>query len=145
MDAIRKEMALTKAILFTRSKKSRRIGNNLLHPPSFYHRMFPKHFPYHAMLRELDISHSAAYGSWRKGTVHLREFNYYRARLAYLQEQMRTWRPRRFSELFIPGYYDRLTWFTAIFGLVFGVIATLSLATSVIQVVFAVLAWKATQ
>jgi hypothetical protein len=62
-----------------------------------------------------------------------------------LQEQMRTWRPRRFSELFIPGYYDRLTWFTAIFGLVFGVIATLSLVTSVIQVVFAVMAWKATQ
>jgi hypothetical protein len=80
-----------------------------------------------------------------KGTFHLRQFRHCRPRLAYLQEQMKTWKPRRFSELFTPGYYDRFTWFIAIFGLVFGIIATLSLVTSIIQVIFAVLAWQATR
>lgn len=80
-----------------------------------------------------------------KGTFHLRQFRHYRTRLAYLQEQMKAWKPRRFTELFTPGYYDRFTWFIAIFGLVFGVIATLSLVTSIIQVVFAVLTWQATK
>src|SRR5271170_7644609 len=80
-----------------------------------------------------------------KGTFHLKQFRHYRPRLAYLQEQMKAWRPRRFSELFTPGYYDRFTWFIAIFGLVFGIIATLSLVTSIIQVIFAVLTWQATK
>lgn len=77
-----------------------------------------------------------------KGNVHLSRFTHYLERLAYLQEQMKGWRPRRFVELFTPGYYDRFTWFMAIFGLVFGTIAALNLAISIGQLVFAVLAWK---
>src|SRR5215471_1817947 len=65
--------------------------------------------------------------------TQLRNFPEYRFHLAYLQEQMHQWKPRKFSELFSPGYFDRLTWFTAVFGLVFGVIGILSLATSILQ------------
>src|SRR5271169_4528500 len=53
-------------------------------------------------------------GSDRK--AHLREFSLYRPHLAYLHQQMLGWKPRSFFELFIPGYADRLGWYTAIFA-----------------------------
>jgi hypothetical protein len=130
------EMERSKTLLFNRSEQSRKILQGMLRPPlSLLHHIIGRRPG--PSLRQLTYT--------TPGIVHLKEFHYYRTRLAYLQEQMKAWRPRKFSELFIPGYYDRLTWFTAIFGLVFGIIATLSLVTSIIQVVFAVLAWKATK
>jgi hypothetical protein len=74
--------------------------------------------------------------------LHLRDYPAYRFHLAYLQERMQQWKPKRFSELFTAGYFDRLAWFTAVFGLVFGVIGALSLVTSIIQVGLAIAAWK---
>jgi hypothetical protein len=47
---------------------------------------------------------------------------------------MSQWKPQNVRELFCPGYHDRLTWYTVIFGLVFGVLGALNLVTSVIQV-----------
>jgi hypothetical protein len=73
---------------------------------------------------------------------HLGDFPAFRFHLAYIQERMQQWKPRKFSELFIPGYFDRLSWFTAVFGLVFGVIGALSLVTSILQVGLAIAAWK---
>jgi hypothetical protein len=73
---------------------------------------------------------------------HLRDFPAFRFHLAYLQERMQQWKPRKFYELFTPGYFDRLSWFTAVFGLVFGVIGALSLVTSILQVALAIAAWK---
>jgi Flp pilus assembly protein TadB len=146
VDAVAEEMRLTMYLLFLRTDESQGIAEKL----------FSKEF----------YGTSRRFGFWRgnpaakktienmrvrrpmytghrdltmKGIFHLRQFRDYRPRLAYLQEQMKTWRPRRFSELFTPGYYDRFTWFIAIFGLVFGIIATLSLVTSIIQVIFAVI------
>ena len=46
---------------------------------------------------------------------------------------MRAWKPRTIRELFTPGYYDRFTWFTAIFGFAIVVIASLSPIVSVLQ------------
>jgi hypothetical protein len=141
--AIEAEVQRSNALLFNRSEKSRKIAQDMLRPPSsLLHHITGigrrRHLPGPPVALWLQTYTTP-------GIVHLKEFHYYRPRLAYLQEQMKAWRPRKFSELFIPGYYDRLTWFTAIFGLVFGIIATLSLVTSIIQVVFAVLAWKATK
>jgi hypothetical protein len=131
-------MERSKALLFGRSEKSRKIAREMFRPPSFK--------LLHHIIGQRQVGEPwEYYDSRASGIVHLKDFHYYRPRLAYLQEQMKAWRPRKFSELFIPGYYDRLTWFTAIFGLVFGTIATLSLVTSILQVVFAVLAWKATK
>jgi hypothetical protein len=58
---------------------------------------------------------------------------------------MRDWKPRTFSELTHPGYYDRFGWYTAIFGVVFGVLGALSLIVSGIQLVYAVLAIRLAQ
>ena len=78
-----------------------------------------------------------------KNAIHLEKFKYYRARLGYIQEQMTGWKPRALWDLLTPGYYDRFAWFTAIFGLVFGVIGALSLIASIIQTALAVAALQA--
>ena len=80
-------------------------------------------------------------GDRTKGT-QLRDFPGYGPHLAYLQEKMQSWKPKTFSELLIPGYFDRLTWFTAAFGLFLGLIGVMSLLTSIIQLCLMIAAWK---
>lgn len=157
VDAVEKEMRLTMFLLFQRSPESKGIERKLLErsrrgskllgwlrfwPTTrtllmddlLWATLIPEvHHPWDYMPSGRDFT--------MKGTFHLRQFRHYRTRLAYLQEQMKVWKPRKFTGLFTPGYYDRFTWFIAIFGLVFGIIATLSLVTSIIQVVFAVSTW----
>jgi len=77
--------------------------------------------------------------------AHLREFRLYRPHLAYLHQQMMGWKPRTFSELFIPGYADRLGWYTAIFAIVFGVLGLLSVVTSIVQMGLAIVALQVSQ
>jgi hypothetical protein len=36
--------------------------------------------------------------------------------------------------MFVPGYYDRFAWFVAIFGMVFGLITSLGLLASIVQI-----------
>ena len=36
--------------------------------------------------------------------------------------------------MFVPGYYDRFAWFVAIFGMLFGFIASLGLLASIVQI-----------
>jgi len=74
--------------------------------------------------------------------IDLGDYTILRPRLAHLQERMKSWRPSSFSELFIPSYYDRFTWFTAIFGVGLGIIGALNLVTSIIQIIIAWKAWK---
>jgi len=80
-----------------------------------------------------------------KRIAHLREFPLYRPHLAYLHQQMLGWKPRSFSELFIPGYSDRLGWYTAIFAIVFGVLGLLSVVTSIVQMGLAIVALQVSQ
>ena len=80
-----------------------------------------------------------------KRIAHLREFHLYRPHLAYLHQQMLGWKPRSFSELFIPGYSDRLGWYTAIFAIVFGVLGLLSVVTSIVQMGLALVALQVSQ
>jgi hypothetical protein len=77
--------------------------------------------------------------------AHLREFNLYRPHLAYLHQQMMSWKPRSLSELFIPGYSDRLAWYTAIFAIVFGVLGLVSVITSIVQMGLAIVALRVSQ
>jgi hypothetical protein len=73
----------------------------------------------------------------------LEHFRFYTPHLAVLQAQMSDWKPRTFRDLFVPGYKDRFTWFTAFFGLGIGIIGILSLVASIIQIAIAVVALKA--
>jgi len=159
VDAVMDEMHLTMFLLFGQIPESSRIARKLLQQEfsrpmrrgwfSFFLNNHPAKWDIERKWDEILYGYGSGARSdadfTMKGTFHLKQFRYYRRRLAYLQEQMKAWRPRKFSELFTPGYYDRFTWFIAIFGLVFGVIATLSLVTSIIQVIFAVLTWQATK
>jgi len=77
--------------------------------------------------------------------AHLREFNVYRPHLAYSHQQMLGWKPRSLSELVIPGYSDRLSWYTATFAIVFGVLGLLSVVTSIVQMGLAIVALKVAQ
>lgn len=74
--------------------------------------------------------------------THLQDFELFRPRLAYIKQRMKDWQPRKFSQLLRPGYFDRLTWFTAMFGVLFGLISAFSLVTSIISIALAVVAWK---
>lgn len=123
VDLIRKELILSFSLLFGRSVKSLEIARN-----------------------QLGRNLANGVQEWnfnRDGRADLRHFEYYRPHLAFIQQQMLLWKPRKFSELLIPGYGDRLIWFTAVFGLIFGVIGALSLITSIVQMVIAIIALKA--
>ena len=72
----------------------------------------------------------------------LDDFHYFRPHLALLEKQMMDWKPLTVRDLFIPGYKDRFTWYTAYFGLFIGLFALLSLVLSAAQLVVTVKAWK---
>jgi hypothetical protein len=74
--------------------------------------------------------------------THLQDFELFRSRLAYIKQRMKDWKPSKFSQLLRPGYFDRLTWFTAMFGVLFGLIGAFSLVISIISIALAVVAWK---
>jgi hypothetical protein len=74
------------------------------------------------------------------GNADLRHFQHYRPHLAFVQQQMAQWKPRNFSELFTATYHDRLTWFTAVFGVAIGILGALSLVTSFVQMIVALVA-----
>jgi hypothetical protein len=119
------------SLLFGRDDDSKQLAQQLFAPKSHKSKSTAK-----AKLLPIELLEDMTTGQ------HLRDFPAYRFHLAYLQQSMQQWKPRSFSELFSPGYFDRLSWFTAVFGLVFGLIGLLSLVTSVIQVALAVAAWK---
>ena len=84
----------------------------------------------------------AGVGSYESDRTHLQDFQLFRPRLAYIKQRMTEWKPTKLSQLLTPGYFDRLTWFTAVFGVIFGLIGALSLVTSIISIALAVVAWK---
>ena len=125
------ELTSTMSLLFGRDDDSRRLAEHLFtSKPSW------------KIKRSTTIKLPSALAVDVTEGTQLRNFPEYRCHLAYLQEQMHNWKPRRFSELFSPGYFDRLAWFTAVFGLVFGVIGVMSLVTSIVQLGLAIAAWK---
>ena len=131
MDALRLELRNSVSLLFSRDQKSRRLAQVLFTGKSrfqFFNKWRGKPVGEVASRLPYEFQYTQDAG------VHLRDYRVFRPHLAYLRERMKAWKPRTFQELFIPGYYDRLTWFTAIFGLVFGIIGTLSLVASVVQI-----------
>jgi hypothetical protein len=106
---LRKELKSTTSLLFARDGSSRKLAKELF-------------------VRKSDKLPNEFWVNYGTGQ-HLGDFPAFRFHLAHIQERMQQWKPRKFSELFIPGYFDRLSWFTAVFGLVFGVIGALSLFT----------------
>jgi len=124
IDDITGEMALSLSLIFCRNAKSRHIASrfiqsqdnlNLDHELLKFHKNYKRH-------------------------PELQDFTVFRPHLALLQQRMRDWKPRTFSELTCPAYYDRFGWYTAIFGVVFGVLGALSLIVSGIQLAYAIVA-----
>ena len=120
-------------LLFGRDKKSNELARSIFFGKSpFYSRWYRRSKP-----KEIELEYDYI------GTGgHLGDYDGFRPHLAHIQERMKSWRPSSFSELFIPSYYDRFTWFTAIFGAVLGIIGALNLVTSIIQITIAWKAWK---
>ena len=129
-DSVIDETRAVISLLFLRRENSVRCFQRLLDPRKFY--QFRNDKVKKACL-ECKIN------------TNLREFKYYRPHLAYLHQQMLSWKPRTFTELFIPGYSDRLGWYTAIFGISFGILGILSVFTSIIQMGVAIVALQVTQ
>src|SRR5208282_888093 len=75
-------------------------------------------------------------------TSYLEDYQIFRPHLANVQTRMKEWNATSFSELFTPAYFDRLGWFTGIFGLAFGLFGVMSLIASIVQIFLAVGAWK---
>ena len=137
VDSVRAELRLSSSLLFARDEKSMKLAKKLFtKKQSSNWRWAKRSTNDDSVAIPFEVLNVLA------GAEHLREYRCFRPHLAFLQESMRTWKPRRFSELFVPGYYDRLAWFTAIFGVVFGIIGTLSLVTSVIQTAVDIAEWR---
>ena len=127
IDRISEEIGLSLSLLFSRNIKSRTIGTILSR-------------------NKIDFSHDLhKFHQNYKRHPELQDFSIFRPHLALLQLRMRDWKPRTFSELVKPAYYDRLGWYTAIFGVVFGVLGALSLIVSGVQLGVAVVALKVAQ
>lgn len=70
----------------------------------------------------------------------LQDFEIYAPQLLYLRNQMQAWRPQGFRDFFIVAYNDRLSWFTAMVGLMFGVLGLVGVVSSLLQGVVATIA-----
>ena len=72
----------------------------------------------------------------------LQDFEIYGPQLLYLRSRMQEWKPQGFQDLFIVGYNDRLLWFTAMGGLIFGVLGLVGVTAALIQGITAAIALK---
>jgi hypothetical protein len=68
----------------------------------------------------------------------LDDFLLFGGRLERLQLEMRDWRPRRFRDLFRPGYGDRFTWYTQMFALGVALLGTSGLFLASIGTAFTI-------
>jgi len=136
-------MHLTLVLLFWRKEDSRRIAKRIFAPPEprTWHNFFSSRDRSTRdkvrVLESMGFPPSLVFGAAGlvpKGSIHLNRFRHFRDQISYLREQMRVWKPRTLREMFVPGYYDRFAWFVAIFGMVFGIIASLGLLGSVVQI-----------
>jgi hypothetical protein len=147
LSALEEEMHLTLSVVFWRKEESRRIAKRIFTTPE--PRTWQNLFSSGDLstrdkvriLESMGFPPSLIFGSAGlvpKGTIHLKRFRHFRNQLGYLREQMRAWKPRTVREMFVPGYYDRFAWFVAIFGMAFGIIASLGLVAQMVQIALAV-------
>jgi len=73
----------------------------------------------------------------------LQDFDIYAPHLVYLRKQMLDWKPQGFWDFFIRGYSDRLSWFTAMVGLAFGLLGVVGVTATLIQGIVTSMALKA--
>lgn len=74
----------------------------------------------------------------------LGDFDIYQSHLVYLKKQMNEWKPERFFDFFIAAYNDRLAWFTAMVGLMFGILGVIGVMSAILQAIVAAIALRAT-
>lgn len=72
------------------------------------------------------------------------EFPIYGRHLLHLSKQMQEWKPRSLGDLLIAAYRDRLAWFTAVFGLVFGFLGLFALFMGILQTAVGIVTLQAT-
>lgn len=139
-------MHLTLVLLFWRKENSKEIAKRLFAPPEprtwhnfFFSRDHSRRLE-SRVLESMGFPPSLVFGAagLPKGSIHLNRFRHFRDQISYLREQMRVWKPQTWREMLVPGYYDRFAWFVAIFGMVFGFIASLGLLASIVQIGLAV-------
>jgi hypothetical protein len=70
----------------------------------------------------------------------LSHFEYYRPHLALLMKQMNEWKPQRRGDLLQPGYHDRFTYYSTMFGVWVGVLGLVGVISTIIGTVVAWLA-----
>jgi hypothetical protein len=152
LSAVEAEMHLTLSLLFLRKEESRRIAKRIFttpEPRTWLHLFSSAALSTRDNVRILEsmgFPPSLIFGSAAlipEGTIHLNRFRHFRNQLGYLREQMRAWKPRMVREMFVPGYYDRFAWFVAIFGILFGIIASLGLIASLAQIALTVVQLQA--
>jgi hypothetical protein len=141
--ALEDEMHLTLILLFWRKEDSRGIAKWIFAPPEprTWHNFFSSRdrstTDKVCVLESMGFPPSLVFGAAGlvpKGSIHLNRFRHFRDWISYLRDQIRVWKPRTWREMFVPGYYDRFAWFVAIFGMVFGFIASLGLLASIVQI-----------
>jgi len=154
VDEVLEEIDRTYSLLFTRKRSSIQIASNLfangkislsLPTGEYVHDNWQSGRESNYRLLKNGFESQFCIFPWKsvaseKPVVAL--FEIFGGRLIELQEAMKEWKPRAFSEFFIPGYSDGGKWYTAIFGVgvFFGIVGASGLVTTIIQTAVAILA-----
>jgi hypothetical protein len=72
----------------------------------------------------------------------LSDFDYFRPHFELLIKQMNTWKPERKGDLLQPGYTDRLTYFSTIFGIGIGILGLIGVISTIIGTIIAWLTYN---
>jgi hypothetical protein len=152
-DTFREEIRDTYSLIFSRTPKSKDIASQLFGEKGFlvqYTNMPGRiHQPdskvgYRSIAPAPAGKHMINILQWESTheTPSTDHFEYFRPHLCSVVREMMDWKPITFSDLFIPGYRDRFTWYTAYFGVFVGIFALLSVFLSAAQLGVMVIAWK---
>jgi hypothetical protein len=149
-DTFYEEVRDTYSLLFTRTTQSKDIASNLFRRRGYEARFtnIPGRLSPTAAVRGFRAIEPTSSGKLQINILEwdrrpsLDDFQYFRPHIALLEKQMMDWKPLTIRDLFIPGYKDRFTWYTAYFGLFIGLFALFSLLLSAAQLAVMVIAWK---
>lgn len=140
MDNVAEEIQLSYSLLFTRNQQAKDAAKKLFQGKADI--IFVKNEKLEAANRGAsnqcldgaNTPNSIRIVEWDEGRAPtLAHFIYLRVRLATLREQMLEWKPEGFKDILTPGYADRFTFYTTLFGLFVGLLGGMGIALSFIQ------------
>jgi hypothetical protein len=144
-DNIAQEISDSYSMLFSRNAESQSIGRKLFKEKDIeaqFVRSFELVRNNHSTTKtpvpadENEIRILEWYDDVRGEGPMLSHFEYYRPHLALLAKQMSKWKPQRRRDLLQPGYTDKFTYYSTMFGIGIGLLGLAGVLSTIIGTVF---------